>query len=316
MVETTEIKKTQHYSYKYKELLKGLNIPKEAIDPFAGDGVLANISKLEMYDIQPKNENVIKRDTLLNPLDYTNKWILTNPPYLAKNKTKSFKNIFEIYKLDDLYKCAISSIIGCSGGCLIIPVNFFTDEDSKDIRLAFLSKYKILNINFFDKPMFDDTTYSVCAFDFIREDNISQNIKKYILEKKYNYRLGGDWYYKYNNIVPLFKRAMIGEKNVTNIYLQALDTRSSKIHLEYREVPYYSKNTDRIKASLVCQYKLLKWQEEEIIRNFNSLINNSREYYNNLLFSNYRDFGRKRISFELVYKICTYLLENLTRYKS
>ena len=41
---------------------------------------------------------VIKRDTILNPPNYNNKFIITNPPYLARNKSKDktlFKQIDE-----------------------------------------------------------------------------------------------------------------------------------------------------------------------------------------------------------------------------
>ena len=38
------------------------------------------------YDIDPKNDKTTTKDTLLNPIDYTNKWIITNPPYLARKR--------------------------------------------------------------------------------------------------------------------------------------------------------------------------------------------------------------------------------------
>ena len=109
--------KTQHFTKQYEKILKNINFyPKEAIDPFAGECDLFNYSpgtKWIFYDIEPKKENVIKNDSLLNPVDYTDKTVITNPPYLAKNKTKEFREIFEKYKEDDLYKASIKSIIGC-----------------------------------------------------------------------------------------------------------------------------------------------------------------------------------------------------------
>ena len=81
-----------------------------------------------MYDIDPTKDNIIKKDTLLNIEDYTDKFIITNPPYLARNKTKN-KEIYDKYDENDLYKCFIKQIINKTnialGGILIIPLNFF-----------------------------------------------------------------------------------------------------------------------------------------------------------------------------------------------
>lgn len=310
-----EIKKTQHFSHNYKELLNGLNIPKKAVDMFAGDGIFSEISELEMYDIFPQNENIIKRDTLLNPLDYNGKYILTNPPYLAKNMTKEFDDIYKKYNTDDLYKAALLSIIGCEGGILILPINFLTDENTKDIRIKFLSEYKIGNFNYFDKPMFEKTSYSVCAFDFIKEKNEKQEIKIdgiiNELELKYGYRFGGKWYNKFNNVKNIFGRVLKDDSKKTNIFLYALDTRENKIRLEYNEKCYYGKDTDRVFATLTCENKLSELEELFLIKKFNSFLNGSREKYSNLLLTNYRDYGRKRISFDLVYKMCSYLYGNM-----
>ena len=162
--------KTQHFIKQYEKILKNIDFhPKEAIDPFAGECDLFNYSpetKWTFYDIEPKKENVIKNDSLLNPIDYTGKTVITNPPYLAKNKTKEFTEIFEKYKEDDLHKASIKSIIGCSNGILIIPINFFTDENTEELRKLFLSYYKVSYVNVFSKPVFENTTYNVCSFYF------------------------------------------------------------------------------------------------------------------------------------------------------
>ena len=66
-------------------------IPENAfiIEPFYGQGDLVkNFNIMEYYDIAFPMESPHYRDTLLNPPDYKNKWIITNPPYLAKNKAK------------------------------------------------------------------------------------------------------------------------------------------------------------------------------------------------------------------------------------
>ena len=108
----TDLNKTQHYS-KNNLLLDGLTsfIPKNAfiIEPFYGQGDLVkDFSIKEYYDIAFPIGSPHYRDTLLNPPIYENKWIITNPPYLAKNKAKD-KTVFNFYDYDDLYKIAIST---------------------------------------------------------------------------------------------------------------------------------------------------------------------------------------------------------------
>lgn len=310
------IKSTQIFTKNYEKILKGIEIPKSDIyiDPFAGNCDLYNIlpnKNWEFYDIEPQNNKITQRDTLLNPLNYNGKCVITNPPWLAKNKSND-KTIFNKYKLDDLYKCAIKSIIGCDSGVLIIPTNFFTDESSSNIRIEFLSKYKITKVNIFHEQVFEETPYATCSFSFTKsnifldQQNILFNNTNIILDIKYSYRIGGEFFDKYKHIKPIFGRIIennISEK--TNIYLNGVDTKHKKLHLEYDEKTYIGKVSDRQFATLSCEYKLNKNQEEIIIEEFNKYINNIRDTYNNLLFTIFRDNNRKRIPFDLVYKICT-----------
>ena len=62
-----------------------------------------------MYDIEPKKDGIVKKDTLLNPPDYQGKFVITNPPYLARNKCAD-KTLFDKYQTNDLYKCFIKVI--------------------------------------------------------------------------------------------------------------------------------------------------------------------------------------------------------------
>ena len=80
-----------------------------------------------MYDIDPKSNDIIKQDTLLHPVDLDNKFAITNPPYLARNKSKD-KVLFDKYKTNDLYKCYILQLIGAKkhiGGNNYYTIEFF-----------------------------------------------------------------------------------------------------------------------------------------------------------------------------------------------
>ena len=168
-----DLAKTIHYTTKAQEICANLvkYIPENAklIEPFVGDGDLLSLfpnHKWEKYDIELK-EGAIQQDTLLTPPDYKGKWIITNPPYLAKNKAKD-KIIFNKYNTDDLYKASLLSSLDCEGGIFIIPTNFITDEKTGLIRSKFLDRFEILEMNIFTQPVFITTTYSVCSFALIK----------------------------------------------------------------------------------------------------------------------------------------------------
>jgi hypothetical protein len=121
-----------------------MNIPDDKqiiIEPFVGNGDLLHFINnvenytIECYDIEPKIENTTKQETL------------KNPPYLARNKNKD-KFLYDRYKCNDLYKCFLTNIIEntCSGGIVILPLNFICSIRKQDIylRKKFLSKYSII----------------------------------------------------------------------------------------------------------------------------------------------------------------------------
>lgn len=319
-----DIKKTQHFTENYKEILQGINFyPQEAVDPFAGKCDLIKYSpntKWELYDIDVKDSRVTYRDSLLNPIDYTGKTIITNPPYLARNKTDQFKDIFDKYQTDDLYKAAILSIIGCENGILIIPVNFFTDEATREVREKFLSQYKVDYVNVFNYQVFENTSYNICSFYFEKgktetvrfktwfENGVSrENVFK--LDPDFGYRLGGEFFELFKDIKPIFSRAIGDENPNTRIFVNCLDKKDKNFGLEYRpDFVYKGQKNDRIFATLKCEKNLTEDEQINLVSNFNYFIDGYRYIFRDLLFTNYRDRGRKRISLEDVYKICTYLI--------
>lgn len=324
-----DIAKTQHFTTNYDTILKNIKFfPDTAIDPFAGDCDLLKYSphtSWSFYDIDPKSSKVIYNDSLMNPPDYNDKSVITNPPYLAKNKTKEFSDIFKKYHTDDLYKAAIISLVrgNCKNGILIIPVNFFTDEFTNDIRCMFLSRYKISYVNYFEEQIFSNTTYNICAFYFEKyTGGTNGNVQFYepiqnssidiSIKPEYGYRVGGEFYACLKTIKPEFNRAVknVSYNFITRLYLEALDTRTKHLHLELHDSPYYGINSDRMRATLTCNKELSHDDELYIANTFNMYMDDERKKYGNLILTNFRDFGRKRISFEDVYKICTMIIQN------
>lgn len=360
----------QYYTTNYEYILKNIDCikDKEFIEPFVGNGCLLewlklqniNIENVEIYDIQPKNNikkmlpNIvlekIKRNTLLNPPKYDNKFLITNPPYLAKNKCKSENNkiLFEKYDFSDLYRIFIHQFIkgNVYGGIIIIPLNFWSSFKKQDIRIRniFLKTYKVDKMNIFEERVFENTSYTVCSFRFIKNSNIMDNqnilisfypikLSKYLLfEKKNNWIAGGEIYnliknqnFKVNRLTK--KKYGTCEQNgfvITNIFANLLDTgnKKSKIRLEYKKNKYIGKESDRVFATIIIKplvdvdkYKTFLHTKEnqiEIINKFNKILNEYREKYHSLFLSNYREAkngdGRKRCSFNLCYGIIRHIL--------
>lgn len=321
---------TTNSDYIVFNLLNDIPSGVKIVDPFAGQkDLLRYFLKFTAYDIDPKSEDVIKRDTLNNPPNYNNYWVITNPPYLAKNKN-SDKTIYNKYGVNDLYKASMLSIMGCEGGIIIIPVNFLCDEDDK-FRSKFLSQYKIKNINIFEQSVFVDTDQAVCSFSFIKEPNNTQTINvkyhpsekisTYCLENKNGYRIGNEFYSliaqeNLNKKIKISRLVEGDKKKYSKIFLYAVDTgsKSGRIRLEYKEEPFYGKNTDRSFATICFNISINDQQQKYIIKRFNEIIELYREKYQSMFLTNFRNstkfYSRKRISFEKSFKLINYIISS------
>lgn len=322
----------QFFTTNYKYILSDLHIPDnitKIIEPFCGNGDLLNFLNknkytLECYDIEPKHNYIIKRDTIRNPPNYKDSFIITNPPYLSRNKSKS-KEVYEDNNVNDLYKCHIKNLLTNHpiGGIIIIPLNFFCSIRNMDIELrkSFLNTYIIKKLNIFEEQVFDDTSYTVCSFQYEYRPKSNREIpitiypykKKlnFILNKNNNYTIGGEIYNIKDNIKYSISRLLEGGKPNTNLLLKAIDdNQNSKIKLEYvsNDQIYYGKKTSRTYATLLIIPKINVEQQKIIAQRFNEYLNAKRDKYNSLFLTNYRENNRKRISFDLAYKIIGMLL--------
>ena len=327
----------QFYTTNYTQILQGLTIPnniKTVVEPFAGTGELVEfINKqgkyeIECYDLDPKLNNITKQDTLKFPPKYKDKYVITNPPYLARNKSDS-KTMFDLYKVNDLYKCFIKTITNnpCLGGIIIIPLNFWSSIRKNDIELRelFLSHYDVLKLNIFEEQVFDDTAYSVCSFQFelrngteITETSIIIYPSKTSITAKFdelnNYMIGGELYnldvsdkYKITRLTSKNK-----EKANTKLLVKCIDS-SDKINMSISDL--YVDETEnqpaRTYATLIIEPEISIEVQEKVAIKFNKILTRYRKKYNSLFLTNYRENGRKRISFDLIYSITGYILDHM-----
>jgi len=342
----------QFYTTHHEYILQGMKIPDyiiNIIEPFTGNGDLITFIEkeqvnnnvnysVECYDIEPIKNFIVKQDTIKNPPSYYNKYLITNPPYLARNKCKN-KSLFDKYDVNDLYKCVIKEILtnNCLGGIFIIPLNFWSSIRNADIKLrqAFLEKYNVLLLNIFEEQVFDDTTYTICSFQFelkhnTNNENIntlniivypSKTIIKTELNNTNNFMIGGAIYnlklknnYKITRVTTKNK-----EKSNTNILVKCIDDNiNSQIGLSFVEdkdiyIDSTPNQTARTYASLIIEPTIDKIKQQQLVIKFNNYLNEHRKKYNSLFLTNYReskDIARKRISFDLVYSITEYILDN------
>ena len=336
----------QFFTTNHEYILQNMKISpkiKNIIEPFCGDGDLVSFitsqhskAKMECYDIDPKKDFITKRDTIKNPPNYNGKYVITNPPYLARNKSEK-KEIYDLYDTNDLYKCFLTSVIqqnNCRGGIFIIPAGFFFSPRELDTRCRndFMSRYKITKIKYFEETVFDDTTTTIVAFSFekatttLSEQNVewvmlpSNTQKIFYMSSEYQWIIGGDIYDLEIPAGLQVRRHVEGQplrENETQTYitLNALDsgTKDGRICCTYRKNYIYpAKECSRTYATLRISGKILSEEEQiQLCHCWNEFIEQRRTETWSLFLPQFREskeYARKRIPFELAYRILLHLI--------
>jgi len=202
-----------------------------------------------------------------------------------------------------------------------------------ELRQLFLQKYNVILLNIFEETIFDDTSYTICSFQFELKNNNdnsnklniiiypSKTIIKTELNNNNNFMIGGDIYkLKLKN---MYKISRLTNKNKaksnTNILVKCIDDNlDSQIGLSFVDdkniyIDDTPNQTARTYATLIIEPKIDKDKQKQLISKFNKYLNKYRKKYNSLFLTNYReskDIARKRISFDLVYSIVEYILDN------
>jgi hypothetical protein len=349
MTEPTKKLNGQFYTINSFYILKDMPLSPptatKVIEPFAGKGDLLDWLKkqpislpVEAYDIDPKTPVAQKRDTLANPPSYTNAWVLTNPPYLARNKCSS-KTYFDKYDTNDLYKCFMLSLVQDppEGGLLIIPVGFFLSPRDVDVRCrnAFLSKFKVLKVKYFEEDVFPDTSTTVIALSFEKSPTplIKQQIewlhmpsketRTFELKQEHDWIIGGDIYSLKGSPTVQIRRHVEGQslrtgEQLTNLLLTALDSgkEDGRISLAYKEnYVYPAKDTSRAYATFILKGKTLTAEQQtQLAAHWTAFIEKKRHETWSLFLPQFREskeYARKRIPFELAYALTEHFIQQL-----
>jgi hypothetical protein len=341
---------TTHYTY----ILQGFEVPADVarvVEPFCGAGhLLAMVAgrqpavAVAKYDIAPASPDVERRDTLLSPPDYAGAFILTNPPYKARNKCGD-KTVFDLYGVNDLYKCFVKNIATtnpCAGGIVVLPLNFWCSTRPADaaLRGAFLARYDNININVFEEQVFDDTTYTVCAFQFAARTagappfdpaaGATVRVRVFPANEEFSanlretnrFLMGGDIYslplrgvYRVSRLttrtLPTMHRTGLVAKCIDDCISRPIELRmDTAAGLYIDTTPNLSARTY---AAIVTDPAIDAETQAALARRFNVFLRARRDAVRSLFLPNFRDstdVARKRLSFDLLYGIIAYLLEN------
>jgi hypothetical protein len=209
-----------------------------------------------------------------------------------------------------------------------------------------LYRFKISQLNIFEERVFDDTSYTICSFQFqsYKEQNTNpdeipimifpvclsaQNEQTHLkikLNENNNYIIGGEIYNLTKNIIePKYKitRLTIKNKdeeknNITNILVKCIDdNKNNQINMKIVSIDeIFIDKTEKLSArsycSLIITPLLILEKQKILVEKFNNYLNEYRTKYHSLFLTNYRDssnIARKRISFNLIYDICLFLLQ-------
>ena len=329
----------QFFTTNYNYILQNMFLPegtKFICEPFTGNGDLLNFfdcSKyyIDCYDIDPKHNFILQRDTLIDPPSYEDCFVITNPPYLARNKCKS-KSLFDRYQVNDLYKCFISNLCEnkADGGILIVPLNFWCSIREIDIQLRkhFLTTYNVNRVNVFEEQVFNDTTYTICAFQFQLKSvpkyneipfDIYPSKRQLVmsLNVENSFTIGNEIYTLPKQTTYQITRMVEGDAKTTNILVKCIDdNENNKICLKIvDDDKIYVDDTPNKSARTYATLSILpvidSERQKKLVEKFNLYLEEMRHKYNSMFLTNYREsknIARKRISFDLVYTIVGYLL--------
>lgn len=195
---------------------------KKVTDPFAGNKDLIiwakknKVKSIKGYDIDKRyiDKKIVFFNNSINKIKKYD-FILTNPPYLHKNKAnQETKDKYFFGKntiFEDLYQISINSILNCNEGIIIVPLNFLCAENSQRIRNLFFHAFEIIKLNIFSEQVFEDTAYNVISFYF-KKNKTHLEINKIpatifpegknidiVLEKRFNWQFGGEFINKIRN---------------------------------------------------------------------------------------------------------------------
>lgn len=248
---------------------------KSILDPFAGNGDLLNlknefnISDIKGFDID-KSLNWKFNDSLKN-IPKTDRLIITNPPYLAKNSAKR-RNLgsysyFKDNSYIDLYQLAIEKCLENHDEIIaIVPESFISTN---------LFKERLYSVTILEDNPFEDTECPICIACFSKEE-----VKETLIYKNDIYLDTFENLTK-KKLISNIKKEVIFNDKYGNIGLRGLDGKGRYDKIKFCLPNELNYNLDNIKSSCrhVTVLNLKGYSNEEInkiIKISNKILNEYR----------------------------------------
>lgn len=299
-----------YYTTKADELLVGLeNIVSDAnvIEPFAGGGDLTRWCKKHGANTVIERDLIWGHDSILNP-DFANAdTVITNPPYLSKNKNKD-KTPYNKWKQSDLYKCHMASLVSSDieKGILILPSNFISESNSK-IRDLFFSRFRLDHVKYYRYPIFDDATTGICVIAFSRWTPSNTMLVKidthypdrivsdeYELRSEYGWLPGVEFFqYIYDDPHPL-KMNILREGRGTNILISLLTNGKYPLGAHYNNGDtFYASEKTFTTYQIKLDLNISENVQKNVIVQYNQKLSYYMNKYQGLFLANYMGANQK-----------------------
>lgn len=328
----------QFFTTRHDYILQGLSVPdgvRRVVEPFAGAGDLLGVVPgrcvVECYDIEPRDDRTERRDVLLDPPCFRDKFVLTNPPFLARNKCAD-KRPFDKHKTNDLYKCFLRELTlnPCLGGILIVPLNFWCSRREGDVSLRrdFLRAYRVLRLNIFEEPVFDDTDYAVSSFQFERRGaNHDDHVPVVVFPTQHSFTarlyegnshtIGGEVFHlPRTHQYTITRHTRLNTANTRLVAKCIDDDKPIGLRVVGGDEPVYCDDTPNLSArsyaTLVIDPPIPIEKQHDLADRFNAFLGGLRERHHSLFLPAYRENRRKRMPFDLLYHVVGHLLETAT----
>jgi len=321
----------------YVDLVRG----KKVVDPFAGGGDLLRwaaengAANLQGFDLEPCEFDLCAiepRDSLLNPPDLAGSFLVSNPPYLAANKSRD-KRPFEHWGQNDLYKCHLASIVesGCNEGVLILPSNFISERRAK-ARALFFENFQLLRLDYFYYQVFPEATTGIAVMAFQREKLVNERsfpaFIHYSPERteqvSVNISPQQDWlwgeeFFRFIDLKPLSIQKWTGVSKsdmdggfLSNIVLGLLDKGAWRQGLSFNSgKPVICGEKSFTTYQLVLPEALPESTQRRVIELFNERLEFFRERYHGLFLANFMGADQKILSRDFCHRLFTACLRGL-----
>ena len=310
----------------YEELVKD----KIVVDPFAGGGDLLEWSirngakSVVAYDLQPNYPNTIQNDSLNNPPSYKDMMVVTNPPYLAKNKCKGDKSVYDKWEQNDYYKCHLASLaIDCEEAIEVLPSNFFC-ESRAGIRNKLFETHHIVSAKYWNTPVFDDATTGICVIHLKRG---SRDIQQFpmslssgetvdvVLKAENNFLYGEKFFLDINRAkgINIVKTDVGMPPPNTNLVVGLLDNGKWSNGVKYNtgDAIYCSPKSFTTYQITLPDHTITESDQKRIADEFQKRMTEYRHLYHDLFLANYMGPTQKILSRHYVHSLLETVMMDL-----